>query len=86
MEQPILTLPKNKCGRPKGSKDRKPRYRSRMAIVPKTINDLARKEIAGLAPEGSQIDMIGTLRAALAAIVGVMVRELGHDSDRSILR
>ena len=30
--------------------------------------------------------MIGTLRAAQAAIVGVLVRELGHDGERSILR
>ena len=57
-----------------------------MAIVPKTIIDLARKEIAALAPEGRQIDMIGTLRAAQAAIVGVLVREIGHDGERLILR
>jgi hypothetical protein len=42
-----------------------------MAIVPKTIIDLARKEIVALGPEGRQIDMIGTLRAAQAAIVGI---------------
>ena len=77
-ETPKKNIPNQGRGRPKGAKDTRPRYRSKKAVLPADIIAVAKRELIGLGPEGRGLDEIGILRSAGMAIVGALMREIGH--------